>query len=241
MKRTVFITVRSGSTRSVDKNVKPFLPDGTSLLQNRLLQLTKVICDEIVVSTNCKVCKAQANEIFTYDTRIKIINRPEDLCNSETKVSQIMKHIAAESKNETILWTHVTAPFISSDDLSNAFKLYEDKNDYDSVVSVNKIQNFLWDKSKKMVSNNYNKNNKWPNTQDLYPLYEFNHAIYVCSKNLLSLGERVGNEPYLYECHAEAKVDIDWEQDFKHAQKLATISSNTVSLTDFYNANNRIK
>lgn len=234
MKRTVFITVRSGSTRSIDKNVKPFLSDGTSLLQNRLLQLIKVICDEIVVSTNCKICKLQASEISKYDKRIKIIDRPEDLCNSKTKVSDIMKHIAVESKSETILWTHVTAPFISSKDFNNAFKFYEDKNSYDSVVSVNKIQNFLWDKDKKIVSNNNNKNNKWPNTQDLYPLYEFNHAIYVCSKDLLSTGERVGNFPYLYECHAEAKIDIDWEQDFKHAQKLATISLNTVSLSEFY-------
>ena len=234
MKRTVFITVRSGSSRSIDKNVKPFLSDGTSLLQNRLLQLRKVICDEIIVSTNCKVCKAQTNEISKLDRRIKIVNRKEDLCVSKTKVSEIMKHIASESKSETILWTHVTAPFISSEDLNNAFTLYEDKNDYDSVVSVNKIQNYLWDKDKKIVSNNYNKNNKWPNTQDLYPLYEFNHAIYVCSKNLLSSGERVGNFPYLYECHAEAKIDIDWEHDFKHAQQLAKISLNTESLTDFY-------
>ena len=234
MKRTVFITVRSGSTRSINKNVKPFLPDGTSLLQNRLLQLKKVSCDEIIVSTNCEVCISQTSEISLHDNRIKIINRSEDLCTPETKVSEIMKHIATESKNETIMWTHVTAPFVSSKDLENAFILYEKKNGHDSVVSVNKIQNFLWDKDKKIVINNYNKKNKWPNTQDLYPLYEFNHAIYVCSKNLLLCGERVGNFPYLYECHAEAKIDVDWERDFEHAQQIAKISLNTLSLTDFY-------
>lgn len=241
MKRTVFIGVRSGSTRSIDKNIKPFLSDGTSLLQNRLLQLGKVKCDEIIVSTNCDVCKTQAKEISNHDNRIKIINRSEDLCVSETKISQIMEHIAAESKNETILWTHVTAPFISYEDLNNAFELYEDENDYDSVVSVNKIQNFLWDKDKKIVINNNNKKNKWPNTQDLYPLYEFNHAIYVCSKDLLATGERVGNFPYLYECHAEAKIDIDWERDFQHAKQLSTISKNTRSLTDLYKILNHSK
>ena len=241
MKRTVFIGVRSGSTRSIDKNIKPFLSDGTSLLQNRLLQLRKVKCDEIIVSTNCDICKTQAKEISNHDNRIKIINRSEDLCVSETKISQIMEHIAAESKNETILWTHVTAPFISYEDLNNAFKLYEDENDYDSVVSVNKIQNFLWDKDKKIVINNNNKKNKWPNTQDLYPLYEFNHAIYVCSKDLLATGERVGNFPYLYECHAEAKIDIDWERDFQHAKQLSTISKNTRSLTDLYKILNHSK
>ena len=241
MKRTVFIGVRSGSTRSIDKNIKPFLSDGTSLLQNRLLQLRKVKCDEIIVSTNCDICKTQAKEISNHDNRIKIINRSEDLCVSETKISQIMEHIAAESKNETILWTHVTAPFISYEDLNNAFELYEDENDYDSVVSVNKIQNFLWDKDKKIVINNNNKKNKWPNTQDLYPLYEFNHAIYVCSKDLLATGERVGNFPYLYECHAEAKIDIDWERDFQHAKQLSTISKNTRSLTDLYKILNHSK
>ena len=234
MKRTVCIIVRSGSTRSINKNVKPFLSDGTSLLQNRLLQLRKVTCDEIIVSTNCEVCKSQTSKISEHDSRIKIINRSEDLCTPETKVSQLMKHIAAESKSETILWTHVTAPFLSSEDLNNAFKLHEDKNDYDSVVSVNKIQNFLWDKDEKKVINNNSKINKWPNTQQLYPLYEFNHAIYVCSKSLLFSGERVGNFPYLYECYEEAKIDIDWERDFKYAQNIAKISLKTESLTDFY-------
>jgi CMP-N-acetylneuraminic acid synthetase len=234
MNRTVFIGVRSGSTRSINKNVKPFLSDGTSLLQNRLLQLREVECNEIIVSTNCEVCKAQAYVISIHDERIKIINRSQDLCITETKVTDIMRHIANVSLHDNIMWTHVTAPFVTSETFNQAFKKFEDENEFDSVVSVNKLQNFIWNKDKNTVVNNFSKNNKWPNTQDLYPLYEFNHAFYICKKSLLENGERVGENPYLYECSQEASIDIDWESDFQYAQRVSKITESTRSLSDFY-------
>lgn len=234
MNRTVFIGVRSGSTRSINKNVKPFLYDGTSLLQNRLLQLRNVECNEIILSTNCEVCKAQAYVLSMHDQRIKIVNRSQDLCVPETKVTDIMKHIADVSLNKNIMWTHVTAPFISSITFNQAFDIFEEENKFDSVVSVNKIQNFIWNKDENKVVNNFNKHNKWPNTQDLYPLYEFNHAFYVCDKSLLENGERVGENPYLFECSQEATIDIDWESDFQYAQRISKISETTVSLSEFY-------
>lgn len=213
--------MRSGSTRSVNKNTKPFLSDGTSLLQNRLLQLMDVECDEIIVSTNCEICVEQSLEIGQYESRVKVIKRPESLCLPETKVSDIMTHIASVCASEVVMWTHVTSPFISTADLSEAFDIFEDENEFDSVVSANKIQNFLWDKDNKCVVNNFNPKNKWPNTQDLFPLYEFNHAFYICEKKLLNSGERVGKNPFLYECFEDAKIDIDWERDFSYAQKIA--------------------
>ena len=233
MSRTVFIGVRSGSTRSINKNVKPFLQDGTSLLQNRLLQLQDVNCDEIIVSTNCEVCKAQAYVIAIHDKRIKIIDRSQDLCNSDTKVIDIMRHIANVSSYEIIMWTHVTAPFVPATSLNEAFDLFELDDEYDSVASVNKIQNFIWNKDENKVVNNFS-SNKWPNTQDLFPLYEFNHAFYVCDKSLLRQGERVGNNPRLFECTEEATIDIDWESDFSYAQRIAKISKNAESLSGFY-------
>ena len=227
MNRTIFIGVRSGSTRSLNKNTKAFLPDGTSLLENRILQAREVSCDEIIISTNCPICRGQASSLQNHDNRIKVIKRPQDLCKNTTLVSDIMKHIADAASNKTIMWTHVTSPFICPIDMNNAFKIFEEKNKFDSVVSVNKIQNFIWHKSQKKVINNLNKNNKWPNTQDLFPLYEINHAFYVCSSDLLKKGERVGKNPFLYECEGESRLDIDYEQDFAFGQLIAKNSKKT--------------
>tara|TARA_Y100001978_G_C23546093_1_gene362177 strand:+ start:78 stop:800 length:723 start_codon:yes stop_codon:yes gene_type:complete len=234
MNRSVFIGVRSGSTRAINKNVRPFLKDGTSILQNRLLQLMDVDCDEIIVSTNCDICIEQASLIALHDSRIKIVERPSNLCLDTTLVTDLMNHIVKHVNSSTIMWTHVTSPFISSKDMNKAFDIYEDKNSFDSVLSVNPIQNFVWDQNSKNIINNYNLKNKWPNTQDLYPLHEINHAFYICSKETLANGDRVGKNPNLYECHGESGIDIDWERDFKFAQKVALISENTMSLTEFY-------
>jgi N-acylneuraminate cytidylyltransferase len=204
------------------------------LLQNRLLQLKDVECDEIIVSTNCRVCSAQSFGIAGYDSRVKVVERPDFLCVPETKVSDIMVHIASVCAGDVIMWTHVTAPFVSVKDLVRGFVAYEEDNGFDSVASVNKIQNFLWDKDRKRVVNNYDRHNKWPNTQDLFPLFEFNHAFYVCNEPLLRSGERVGKNPFLYECHGSARIDIDWESDFVYAQNLATINDNVKSMTDIH-------
>lgn len=234
MNRSIFIGVRSGSKRVINKNVRPFLEDGTSLLQNRLLQLLDVDCDEIIVSTNCEVCKAQALLIAVYDSRIKIVLRQSSLCEDTTLVSDLMKHIVSEVNFSTIMWTHVTSPFISPKDINAAFQIYENKNSFDSVLSVNPIRNFLWNNNEKNIINNNNLKNKWPNTQDLFTLYEINHAFYICSREILSNGDRVGKNPNLFECHGESAIDIDWEKDFKFAQSIASISKNTRSLTNFY-------
>ena len=47
-----------------------------------------------------------------------------------------------------ILWTHVTSPFISVSTFEKAIEQYFNADEYDSLMTVNKIQTFLWDKEK---------------------------------------------------------------------------------------------
>ena len=87
-------------------------------------------------------------------------------------------------------------------------------------MSVNKIQQFIWDNESKKVINNKSKN-RWPNTQDLSPLYEINHAFYINSReNYLKMKDRIGIKPALYICDGVKSIDIDWPSDFKMAQEL---------------------
>ena len=88
-------------------------------------------------------------------------------------------------------------------------------------MSVNKIQQFIWDDSQRVIINNKNKANKWPNTQDLEPLYEINHAFYINSrKNYINMKDRIGLKPSIYICDGIKSIDIDWPNDFKMAQEL---------------------
>lgn len=91
----------------------------------------------------------------------------------------------------------------------------------DSVMSVNKIQQFLWDDREKRVINTDRSVNPWPNTQELEPLYEINHAFYINSRgNYLTMRDRIGKAPALFVCEGEKKIDIDWQDDFDLARSL---------------------
>ena len=103
----------------------------------------------------------------------------------------------------------------------NKYKTCVKEKSGDSLMSVNKIQQFIWDDFQKKIINNKNKNNKWPNTQDLEPLYEINHAFYINSrKNYINMKDRIGLKPSIYICDGIKSIDIDWPSDFQIAQAL---------------------
>jgi N-acylneuraminate cytidylyltransferase len=92
-------------------------------------------------------------------------------------------------------------------------------------MSVNRIQQFIWSDKEKCVINTDRTVNPWPNTQDLDPLYEINHAFYINSRhNYLTHGDRIGRAPALYVCEGLRKIDIDWQDDFEIARSLMTSS-----------------
>ncbi len=228
MKCSIFFPLRAGSTRAVRKNTRPFLKDGTSLFQHKIKQLIltqQCLPDivEIIISTNDPEVIEQAAPYLSES--VKLVARPESLCMSTTKVSDLISYVPSVVRADYIFWVHATSPFISSDDYIEAFSIYRNSialGCNDSMMSVNEIRQFIWDASTKNVINVDRSINPWPNTQDLKPLYEINHAFYISSKaNYLNFNDRIGKNPNLYVCEGSKKIDIDWEEDFRIAQVLA--------------------
>jgi len=120
------------------------------------------------------------------------------------------------------LWLHVTSPFFTAEDYKQALTIYMKQviqGPYDSMMSVNKLQQFIWDDEQKSIINCDRSINSWPNTQVLAPLYEINHAFYISSvDNFKTLKDRIGRNPYLFLTEGEKRIDIDWEADFILAQ-----------------------
>ncbi len=59
----------------------------------------------------------------------------------------------------------------------------------------------------------------WPRTQDLEPLYEINHAIFLAKRSVYTEQKnRIGQKPLLYIMDEIHSKDIDWEEDFKIAE-----------------------
>ena len=223
---SIFIPLRKGSKRILKKNSKPFTMDGQSLFQYKINQVLKILdkVDELVISTDDQEIINQIPNSLKENNKFKLVERLEELCGDKTKVKDLIKHAEAVTTGDIIFWIHVTSPFVDELDFLKAIKKFKEiikKGEGDSLMSVNSIQQFIWDDKSCDVINNNNQKNRWPNTQDLKPYYEINHAFYMNYRNsYLRDEDRIGKNPGLYICDGIKKIDIDLAEDFEIAQYL---------------------
>lgn len=215
----VFLPCRSSSERIKKKNIKRFSNFKFGLLELKILQLIKIrSIKNVVVSTNDKkIINFLKNNKFK---KVIVIKRPNYLCGKTTSTDSLIKYVPKILKSDHILWTHVTSPFFGNIDYENAIKIYKKRiKKNDSLLGVNKMQNFLYDKKKPV---NFNKKKeKWPRTQTLKKLYEVNNAIFINSrKNYIKYDDRIGKKPFLLEIEKIKSFDIDWPEDFLIAENI---------------------
>lgn len=216
-----FLPTRKGSERVKNKNTRPFAGNEGGLVENKIRQLlaTKRI-DEILFSSNDETCMEVAAK-YQSDSRLKIIPRPEELCLSSTNLQDLICYVPTITDADHILWGHVTTPLAGADIYDAAVDLYFSKlkEGYDSLVSVKELKNFLLNKDGALVNNTTDI--PWPRTQDLEPLYEINHAIFLAKREIyVEQKNRLGKKPLLHIMDEIHSKDIDWEDDFVIAEML---------------------
>lgn len=216
----VFLPCRAGSERVLNKNTRVFAGIEGGLVALKLRQLLECrMIGEIIVSTNDNIVCDIANG-FNSD-RISVKIRPDELCSSSASTDDLVKYVPSVfSESDIVLWTHVTSPFVKTVDYDRAVRIYFDHQDtHDSLMSVTKIQKFIWDEKHPL---NYARNQeKWPQTQTLPEWFLVDSAVFINSiANYRLYSDRIGIKPYFY-CMPESKtLDIDWEDDFKLAEAL---------------------
>jgi CMP-N-acetylneuraminic acid synthetase len=216
-----FLPTRKGSERVINKNTKPFAGVSGGILEVKLKQLlsTKLI-DEIVLSTNDELTLQIAERYLKLDSRLKVIVRPDDLCQSSTKLVDLISYVPSVVSGNHVIWGHVTTPLADEDVYDEGVRAYKNglTAGYDSLISVLPFQNFLLN-SKGEVINKDSQNIRWPRTQDLLPLYEINHVMFIASKHIYqNQFDRVGQMPLLFEMGKVQSLDVDWEDDFLIAE-----------------------
>ena len=153
-KVTVFLPMRKGSQRIKNKNIRDFsgIKGGLSFI--KISQLLKVeSISRIVISTDDDEVKILAKS-FNND-KIIIDERPEKLATSETSTDDLIEYIPTIIKSSVVLWTHVTSPFVDEFMYQNMIQSYFNNLDsHDSLMSVTKIQKFIWSDGEPL---NYNK------------------------------------------------------------------------------------
>ncbi len=214
---TVFLPCRSGSERVIKKNTRRFADVKNGLIEIKLRQLMQVSSiSKIVVSTDDEDVKVAARACS--DERVVVDTRPEHLASSATVTEDIINYVPTIIPTGTVLWTHVTSPFITADMYEAAIAAYFDAlPEYDSLMSVTKMHKFIWNRE---TAISYDRSKfKWPRTQTLEPLFEVNSGMFINSiDNYRSQEDRIGNKPYLYEMNEKDAFDIDWEIDFEIAK-----------------------
>jgi len=218
--------MRAGSERIPRKNTKKFSGiDGglCSIKINQLLQCKLI--NYIFVSTNDQNVIDIAN---SFDSRkIRIIKRPEELSSSSTSTDDLINYVPEIMPDGHILWTHVTSPFIGPDIYDKIIKTYfNNLKKYDSLMTVTKIQKFIWNDTKPI---NYDRSiEKWPRTQTLEPLWEINSGVFITTRKIYKKHmDRVGVRPYLFELSGDLAFDIDWMSDFTTAEEIYKRLNNT--------------
>lgn len=210
-----FLPTRKGSERVKNKNTRPFAGIEGGLMENKIRQLiSSKMLDEIILSTNDEMCMDIAQK-YTKDSRIKIIPRPDSLCLSSTNLQDLICYVPTITGAEHILWGHVTTPITDADEYDKGISYYYSKlaEGYDSLVGVTELKNFLLNKKGVLVNNTTPI--PWPRTQDLEPLYEINHTMFIAKREVYEKQKnRIGQKPLLYIMDKVHSFDIDWEEDF---------------------------
>merc|ERR1712137_27659 len=180
------------------------------------LQLSKLV-DEIVLSTNDERILDFASGSGL--SKLRIDERPEHLGSSETSTDDVVKYVPSIIPEGDIMWTHVTSPFIDENDYDEYISTFEIKkqNGYDSLMTVKKIQTFLWNKSGPV--NYAREQEKWPRTQTIEPIYEVDSGAFIATRDSYTkYNDRIGIKPFLYPQDSIKSLDIDWPEDFELAQ-----------------------
>ena len=203
-KVTFYLPTRKGSERVINKNIKPFAGIEGGLVENKVKQLLETMfIDEIIFSSNDE------------DSRLKIIERPTELCLSTTNLQDLICYVPTVTDAEHILWGHVTTPLCGADQYDAGIKLYFENLDkgYDSLVGVTELKNFLLNKDGKLINNAIDI--PWPRTQDLEALYPINHTMFLAKREVYTEQKnRIGKKPLLHIMDELHSFDIDWPDDF---------------------------
>jgi CMP-N,N'-diacetyllegionaminic acid synthase len=209
---TAVITVRSGSQRVKNKNLKIFCDK--NLLEYKIEVLKKVKkIDEIIINTDSD----EAIQI-SKNYNIGYKKREPYFASSECPNSEFWKNIAENTKSKFILFTHCTNPLIKKSTYEKFIEVFEkNKNNHDSFNSVTDVKEFLFLNKKPL---NFDPS-KSPNSQDLPNVIKLNFAINILTPSLMAKKKSlIGDNPFFYNLDAEEGYDINTKLDFEFAEYL---------------------
>lgn len=215
MKVVSFIPIKLNNQRLPGKN--------TMILNNRPL------CDYIF-DTVTKVDGIDEKYVYCSDEAIlpyihpyeekglRFLKRDTYLDGYQVKGLEIIERFVKDVDADIYVLTHVTQPFTKSESIATALGKVK-SGEYDSAFSAVELQDYMWMNGKPL---NYDMKNI-VRTQDLEPIYMETGAFFIFRKEVFTeLGQRIGENPYIYSINQFEAVDVDTQEDFEFAKAVAT-------------------
>ena len=204
------VAVRSGSTRVLNKNIRPFA--GSTLLEVKLEQLKRVdIFDGIVVNSNDDTMLEIAKRMGC-----ETVKRDPYYASNTVSMSDVYRNMAENIETDTIAYINVTNPLLEDKTLIKAVEeYYSNRGKYDSLNSAHLIKEFLF---KDNLPINYDLRNQ-PRSQDLPDIAALNFAINILERDTMIDNKNVvGVKPQIYIIDEVEATDIDNPIDFEFAE-----------------------
>lgn len=221
MKFIAFLPIRNPSERVPGKNTRLFagIEGGLTAIKVRQLCAVQPAFDLIVVSTNeSEIRKIVSETASEHKASVCIIK--EDW-KPGWGADELIRHAAQcfshHPDDTAVLWTHVTSPFFGDYHYQNALGLYHEAllAGHDSLMTAQRVESYLW-WGRPMWDRT---NRLWPRTQDLSKTYEIDSACFIAPLKIYrEKGDRIGDNPYIYETDRITGLDIDWPKDWKLAE-----------------------
>ncbi len=181
----------------------------TTLLEWKISQ-----CKEIAKSSDIYITSSSSIiENIAQKENINYISRTKKL-----DYKNIVLEIVASINADDIMWINPTSPFMGSDIYKNMYNEYTN-NIARSVVSVNKKNEYVFYKNKKL-----NFNNEFISRTNIEPVYIMTNGCYITQKlEVIKNKNIVGQDPILYEVDLFSSIEIKDIDDYNIAKELISI------------------
>ena len=193
---------------------KMFLQLGDKLLCQHIFDILLKVKKQINLDIYCYCSDKKIKKYLP--EKVIFLKRDKKLDRNETKGIEIYKSFTNLIKADIYGLVHATSPFIEPESIIIGLKKVLNE-DFDSSLSVSKIQTFCWYNNKPL---NYDFENVI-RTQDINPVYYETSAFYIFKKNiLLEFNRRIGFHPFLVETNKIESVDIDELENYELAKNI---------------------
>jgi len=217
-KYIVLIPTRGGSKSIPLKNIKHIA--GKPLIFwtiEAALNCNKI--DRVYLSTDSAKIRNVAKRIK--NQRFEVIGRSPETATDTASTESVMLEFSKKYAFENIILIQATSPLLTSDDISRAIELYEQKNGV-SLLSVVEQKRFIWREHVNglVTSSNYDPAQR-PRRQDFEGHLVENGAFYITSKqNLEKTKCRISGNVAYYKMPEETYYELDEPSDWVIIEQL---------------------